>query len=271
MSAKTVKVSNLSLKASQRDVSEFFSFSGKIVYVEVQSNDDDCSQNAFVTFTDSQGADTAVLLSGATIIDTTVTVTLAPEYHLPPEAASALPPRGGYTYAPAKGEPGSALSKAEDVVSSLFAKGVVLGKDAVTKAKSFDQQHGITEKVSTGTSIVTEKVKEVDQKLQVSEKAKSAFAAAEQTVSNAGSAIMKNSYVNTSVSWVTSAVDKLVKTASEVGQQTKEKVGKAEDENKQKVVDDYAQGYLTESPKGPGPTESPKGPASAEPKPAVVQ
>ncbi|KAF5819080.1 putative RNA recognition motif domain, nucleotide-binding alpha-beta plait domain superfamily [Helianthus annuus] len=269
MSAKTVKVSNLSLKASQRDVKEFFSFSGDLVYVEVQCNDDNSSQNAFVTFADSQGAETAVLLSGATIIDTTVTVTLAPEYHLPPEAAAALAPRGGNTYTPAKGEPESALSKAEDVVSSLFAK-----------AKSFDQQHGITQKVSTGTSMVTEKVKEVDQKLQVSEKAKSAFAAAEQTVSNAGSAIMKNSYVNTSVTWVTSAVDKLVKTASEVGQQTKEKVGKTEHENKQKMVDDFAQVYLaespkasgqTESPKGPGPNESPKGSGSPELKPAVVQ
>ncbi|KAM0024336.1 hypothetical protein Hdeb2414_s0022g00614601 [Helianthus debilis subsp. tardiflorus] len=128
--------------------------------------------------------------------------------------------------------------------------------------------------------MVTEKVKEVDQKLQVSEKAKSAFAAAEQTVSNAGSAIMKNSYVNTSVTWVTSAVDKLVKTASEVGQQTKEKVGKTEHENKQKMVDDFAQVYLaespkdsgqTESPKGPGPNESPKGSGSTELKPAVVQ
>lgn len=34
--AKTVKVSNLSLGASDRDVKEFFSFSGDIVYVETQ-------------------------------------------------------------------------------------------------------------------------------------------------------------------------------------------------------------------------------------------
>ncbi|KAI3823593.1 hypothetical protein L1987_05032 [Smallanthus sonchifolius] len=228
MSAKTVKVSNLSLKASQRDVKEFFSFSGDIVYVEVQS-DDDCPQNAFVAFTDSQGAETAALLSGATIVDTTVTVTLAPDYLLPPEATSALPLRGGNT--PANSEPESALRKAEDVVSSMLC-------------------------------IVTEKVKEVDQKHQVSEKAKSAFAAAEQTVSNAGSAIMKNRYVVTSASWVSSTVNKLVKTVSEFGQQTKEKAGKAENENKQKMVDDSGHVYLTESLKGSGPTE---------PKPAPVQ
>ncbi|XP_071708419.1 binding partner of ACD11 1-like [Rutidosis leptorrhynchoides] len=270
MSPKTVKVSNLSTKASLRDVREFFSFSGDIVYVEVQSNDDS-SQNAFVTFTDLQGAETAVLLSGATIVDTTVTVTLAPDYQLPPEATSAPPPP----------ENESALRKAEDVVSSMFAKGFVLGKDAVSKAKSFDEKHGLTstasakvadldkklgftEKVSTGTSIVNEKVKEVDQKLQVSEKAKSAIAAAEQTVTNAGSAIMKNRYVLTSATWVTGAFNKVAKAASEVGQQTKEKVVRAEDENKQKMVDDFAQVHLSESPKDSGPTEPPSKPAPVQ-------
>ncbi|KAG0530392.1 hypothetical protein BDA96_05G182200 [Sorghum bicolor] len=32
----TVKVSNVSLKAAQRDIKEFFSFSGDIVHVEMQ-------------------------------------------------------------------------------------------------------------------------------------------------------------------------------------------------------------------------------------------
>lgn len=36
MQVKTVKVSNVSLGASERDVREFFSFSGDIVYVETQ-------------------------------------------------------------------------------------------------------------------------------------------------------------------------------------------------------------------------------------------
>ncbi|KAI3518016.1 hypothetical protein L1887_06339 [Cichorium endivia] len=85
MSVKTVKVSNLSLGASERDVREFFSFAGDIVYVETQGNNE-WSQTAYVTFTDSQGAEAAVLLSGATIVDTTVTVTLDPEYQLPPAA-----------------------------------------------------------------------------------------------------------------------------------------------------------------------------------------
>lgn len=261
MSAKTVKVSNLSLGASQQDVREFFSFSGDIQYVEMQS-DTERSQIAFVTFTDSQGAETAVLLSGATIVDLTVTVTLAPDYQLPP--AATLGPNPSEKRTPGGAE--SAFRKAEDVVSSMLAKGFVLGKDAVGKAKSLDEKHqltstatakvasfdkkiGFTEKISIGTSIVNDKVKEVDQKLQVSEKAKSAFAAAEQTVSSAGSAIMKNRYVFTSASWVTGAFNKVAKAAGEVGQQTKEKVGMAEDAQRRKMVDDFAQVHLSESPK----------------------
>ncbi|KAF3951297.1 hypothetical protein CMV_023033, partial [Castanea mollissima] len=36
MSIKTVKVSNVSLGASERDIKEFFSFSGDIEYVEMR-------------------------------------------------------------------------------------------------------------------------------------------------------------------------------------------------------------------------------------------
>lgn len=82
-----------------------------------------------------------------------------------------------------------------------------------------------------GTSAVNEKVKEMDQKFQVSEKTKSAFAAAEQKVSVAGSAIMKNRYVFTGASWVTGAFNKVAKAASDVGSKTKEKVA-AEQEHR---------------------------------------
>ncbi|KAJ8774078.1 hypothetical protein K2173_009509 [Erythroxylum novogranatense] len=259
MTVKTVKVSNVSLKASQRDLKEFFSFSGDIVYVEMQ-RDGEQSQIAYVTFKDSQGADTAVLLSGATIVDQTVTVTLDQDYHLPPEA---LTPPETLDKNPSGRE--SALRKAEDVVSSMLAKGFILGKDAVNKAKGFDEKHqlrstasakvaslgkkiGFTEKVSAGTAAVSDKVREVDQKFQVSEKTKSAFAAAEQKVSNAGSAIMKNRYVFTSAAWVTDAFNKVAKAAGEVGQKAKEKVGVAEEEQKRKMVDDFAQVHLSESP-----------------------
>lgn len=276
MSVKTVKVCDVSLGANERDLKEFFSFSGDIEYVEMMS-DNERSQIAYVTFKDAQGAETAVLLSGATIVDMSVTITLAPDYELPPEASA---PPLTVNKTPEGGE--SALRKAEDVVTGMLAKGFILGKDAVNKAKTLDEKHqltstasakvisfdkkiGLSDKISAGTSLVGGKVREVDQKFQVSEKTKSAFAVAEQKVSDAGSAIMKNRYVFTGASWVTGAFSKVAKAAGDVGQKTKEKVGIVEEEQKRKIVDDYAQVHLSDSPtKASAPSEQQK----SKPEPA---
>ncbi|XP_047329674.1 binding partner of ACD11 1-like isoform X2 [Impatiens glandulifera] len=250
MSVKTAKVSNVSLGATLLDIKEFFSFSGDIEYVEFRS-DNEMSQIAFVTFKDSQGAETAVLLSGATIVDQSVTVTLDPEYELPPAALAPLPAKTE-DKAPEVG--GSAFRKAEDVATSMLAKGFILGKDVIGKAKSFDEKHqltstasakvasldkkiGLSDKISSGTSAVGEKVREVDQKFQVSEKAKSAFTAAEEKVSGAGTAIMKNRYILTGTTWVTGTFNKVVaKTAGEVGTKTEEKVVVEKFEGNEKEV-----------------------------------
>ncbi|PON91247.1 Splicing factor-like protein [Trema orientale] len=241
MATKTVKVSNVSLEATEQDVKEFFSFSGEIQHIETQS-ENERSQVAYVTFKDPKGAETAVLLSGATIVDQPVTVALAPDYKLPPSAASTIPTVGAEETNQVGGE--SAVKRAEDVVISMLSKGFTLGKDALGKAKSFDEKHqftstatakvasldqkiGLTEKISAGTSMVNEKVREMDDKFGVSEKTKSALTAAEQTVSSAGSAIMKNRYVLTGASWVTGAFSRVTKAAGasgEVGQNTEEKV-----------------------------------------------
>ncbi|XP_019421260.1 PREDICTED: binding partner of ACD11 1-like [Lupinus angustifolius] len=282
MSIKTVKVSNVSLGATERDIQEFFSFSGDIDYVELKSHDEK-SQIAYVTFKDSQGAETAVLLSGATIVDLSVTITPDPDYQLPP-AALASSERECKT--PAGSE--TALQKAEDVVTSMLAKGFILGKDAVNKAKTFDeklqftstasakvasinQKIGLSDKLNAGASVVSDKVREVDQKFQVSEKTKSAFAAAEQKVSTAGSAIMSNRYVLTGASWVTGAFNKVSKAAVEVGQKTKVKVENEEEQQKRnaeeqrrcKAEDQYAH-VLSESPKAGATSEK----ESSKPAPA---
>ncbi|CAL1399435.1 unnamed protein product [Linum trigynum] len=262
MSVKTVKVSNVSVKATDKDLKEFFSFSGDIEHVEMQSVDEK-SQVGFVTFKDTQGADTAVLLSGATIVDLAVTIALDPDYKLPPAVLLAMENNPA-----APSDPDSALRKAEDVVSSMLAKGFILRKDAVNKAKSFDEKHqltstgiakvasfdkkiGLTDKISATSTVMGDKVREVDQKYQVSEKTKSALAVAEQKVSSAGSAIMKNRYVFTSAAWVTGAFSKVAKAAEDVGQKAKEKVGMAEEEQKKKVVEDFGSVHLADSPNVP--------------------
>ncbi|XP_020248391.1 binding partner of ACD11 1-like isoform X2 [Asparagus officinalis] len=217
---------------------------------------DEWSQIAFVTFKDTQGAETALLLSGATIVDLDVIITPAPEYQLPPSAI--LPPL--YNDSQPTKNTETPIQKAEEVVSSMLAKGFILGKDTINKAKSFDQKHqltstasskissfdkmiGLSEKVTTGTSAVGNKAKEMDQKFQVSEKTKSAFAAAEQKMSSAGSAIMKNRYVFTGASWATGAFSKVSKAASDVGSNAKEKAV-AEETQRKRMEEEFAQVHL---------------------------
>ena len=159
-------------------------------------------------------------------------------------------------------------------MSTMLAKGFVLGKDAINKAKAFDERHkltsnasstvasidrkiGLSDKLSIGTAIVNEKVREMDEKFQVSEKTKSAFAIAEQKASSAGSAIMSNPYVLTGASWVSSAFTSLAKAAGDVSTMTKEKVEQAEVEKKEIIynerkgtIDEFAKMHLEESSDG---------------------
>lgn len=111
------------------------------------------------------------------------------------------------------------ISKAQDVVSNVLAKGSAIRQDAMNKAKAFDEKHqlratasarvisfdrrvGLTEKLTVGISVVNEKVKSVDQRLQVSDKTMAAVMAAERKLNDTGSAVkssrsgfFKNVYV----------------------------------------------------------------------------
>ncbi|XP_039146822.1 binding partner of ACD11 1-like [Dioscorea cayenensis subsp. rotundata] len=150
---------------------------------------------------------------------------------------------------------GSAVKKIEDIVRSMLAMGYVLGKDALNKVKSFDEQHhltssasatllqpsvasldskiGLSEKISMGTSLITGKLKEVDKRFQVTEITKLAITATEQTATSAGSTLMSNQYVSTGASWLSSAFNKVVKAASDLSVMTQDKVDKAEEEKQE--------------------------------------
>ncbi|CAM8942142.1 unnamed protein product [Rhodiola kirilowii] len=244
----TVKVRNISLAVSEKDITEFFCFSGEIVYVEMQ-RESETTQLAYVTYKDAQGAETAVLLS---------------------EKKSA-------------GTNDSVMKKGEEIVSTMIAKGFVLGKDALNKAKELDEKHqiisnasatvasidqkiGLSEKVSIGKSIVNDKVRGIDERFQVSEKTMSAFSLAEQKASIAGSAIMSNPYVSAGASWISSALGVVTKAAEDVSSMTKEKVEKAEEEKKEilynertSIVKNFAELHLDES----SPNERPTVPVSS--------
>uniref|UniRef100_A0A1J3D8E4 Protein vip1 n=1 Tax=Noccaea caerulescens TaxID=107243 RepID=A0A1J3D8E4_NOCCA len=244
MQTRSVQVRNVSDLATEREIHEFFSFSGDIEHIELLKEAGHL-RIAFVTFTDPKALEIALLLSGATIVDQIVTITPAENY-VPKrdtqevrmvDNSNAMPPLRQNSDGNGRG--GAYVSKAQDVVATVLAKGSALGQDAVNKAKAFDELHqlranasakvssfdkrvGLTEKFNVGISAVNEKVKSVDQKLQVSDKTMAAIFAAEKKLNDTGSAVKSSRYVTAGAAWFSGAFSKVARVGQIAGSKTKE-------------------------------------------------
>ncbi|RRT45718.1 hypothetical protein B296_00035596, partial [Ensete ventricosum] len=132
------------------------------------------------------------------------------------------------------------VSKAQDVVAAMIAKGSAFRQDAISKAKAFDEKHqltakasakvssfdkrvGFSEKITVGISVVNEKVKSVDQKLHVSNKTMAAFTVAEQKLNDTGTAVKTNRYVAAGTAWFHGAFGKMAKAGHVARTKTREK------------------------------------------------
>ncbi|RQO99016.1 hypothetical protein POPTR_013G055100v4 [Populus trichocarpa] len=257
MQTRTVEVKNVSDLASEREVHEFFSFSGEIENIHIQ-RDHGQSKTAFVTFKDPKALEIALLLSGATIVDQIVAITPVENYvpnrelqevrnmdiaiHVVPsedfpsnvEQGKTSPSGSGRVY----------VSRAQEVVTSMLAKGSAIGQDAMNKAKAFDEKHrlsanasekvisfdrrvGLTEKLTVGISVVNEKVKSVDQRLHVSDKTMAAIFAAERKINDTGSAVKSSRYVSAGTAWLNGAFSKVAKAGQVAGTKTRAKFNSA--------------------------------------------
>ncbi|KAH0917152.1 hypothetical protein HID58_024812 [Brassica napus] len=249
MQTRSVRVENVSDLATEREIHEFFSFSGDIDHIEILKDASEQSRVAFVTFTEPKALEIALLLSGATIVDKIVTITPAENYvprreimqslFLQQVGENTIPPTP--TRQTADGNGGRAyVSKAQDVMATVLAKGSALGQDAVNKAKAFDELHQLranasakvssfdkrvrlSEKFNVGISVVNEKVKSVDQRLQVSDKTMAAIFAAEKKLNDTGSAVKSSRYVTAGAAWFSGAFSKVARAGQLAGSKTKEK------------------------------------------------
>ncbi|KAK3028699.1 hypothetical protein RJ639_038952, partial [Escallonia herrerae] len=246
MQTRTVEVGHVSDLATEREIREFFSFSGEIEDVQIRSSES--GKTAFVTFKDPKALEIALLLSGATIVDQIVSIIPAEKYvpgpdiwevrivdnatSMAPEHVEVKPnsPTGGRVY----------VAKAQDVVTNMLAKGSAIGQDAMNRAKAFDEKHqlranasarvtsldrkvGLTEKFTVGISVVNEKVKSVDQRLQVSDKTMAALMAAERKLNGTGSAVKSSRYVTAGRAWLNGAFGKVAKAGQVAGTKTRDK------------------------------------------------
>lgn len=128
---------------------------------------------------------------------------------------------------------GEAVTMAQEVVKTMLAKGYVLSKDALAKAKDLDESHqvsatvtgkvaelsqriGLADKIYAGV----EAVKSVDQKYHVSESAKSAASATGRSVAAAANTVVNSSYFSNGAIWLSGALTRAAQVAADLGSRT---------------------------------------------------
>ncbi|KAL6498966.1 hypothetical protein OROGR_028152 [Orobanche gracilis] len=109
------------------------------------------------------------------------------------------------------------VSKAQDVVSTVLAKGSAIGQDAVNKAKAYDEKHRLTANASA--RVVSFDMRQ----FQVSDKTMSALMAVERKINDTGSAVKYTRYVPAGTSWLNGAFTKLAIAGQVAGTKTREK------------------------------------------------
>ncbi|CAI0387622.1 unnamed protein product, partial [Linum tenue] len=128
------------------------------------------------------------------------------------------------------GDAGQAVTKAQEVVKEMLAMGYVLGKDALGKAKEFDESHQVSATATAKVAEFTERiglsdklfagmeaVKAVDDKYHVSETTKSAVSATARTAASAANTVINSSYFSKGALWVSGALNRASNYASDLG------------------------------------------------------
>lgn len=163
--ACSVQVSNLAPSATEQTLREFFSYSGTVEAVLLTPAGEAEAQTATVTFSAPDAIDTAIMLSGATILDREINVTALNGAESPAKKSRS----------------------AGEVVAALLAQGYALSIDIISRAKAFDEQHQLTSRAAAKISELdaaaraaaadadakmgfSEKMKELNEQYKVGEK-----------------------------------------------------------------------------------------------------
>uniref|UniRef100_A0A0E0KVU8 RRM domain-containing protein n=1 Tax=Oryza punctata TaxID=4537 RepID=A0A0E0KVU8_ORYPU len=237
-----VEVTNLSSRASESDLHEFFSFSGAIEHIELIRSGE-YGSTAYVTFKEPYSLETAVLLSGATIVDQPVCIA---RWGQPNEPYNFWDTPNWYTEEEIEyrtyqtcqfnSTPQEALTIAQDVVKTMLAKGYVLSKDALARARAFDESHqvtataaakaaelskrigltdrvsGLTDRVSAGVGAI----RSVDETYHVSETTKTVATATGRTAVKVVNGIMTSSYFSAGAMMLSDALHRAAQAAADL-------------------------------------------------------
>lgn len=168
---RAVFVSNISPVATEKTVSDFFSFCGRITRLSLNRAPSGDVQEAVVFFETDSAAKTALLLTNALIVDRPINVVPhSPAAEgAPVFEASAPEEQADITQRP-QVAPDSERTKTS-VIASMLAAGYVLGADAATKAREVDEKHMISLQLKVGAEQIKAKANEIDNRLHITETA----------------------------------------------------------------------------------------------------
>lgn len=172
--SRSVLVTNISPRANEKTVTDFFSFCGKVTNLTLRSHPE--GSDAIVTFETEGAAKTALLLTSALIVDRPITVVA--HNASTTEFPSTTPPLKDSTTTTLEGDqiqnrpyisdiPAEQRTKTS-VIASLVASGYTLSADAIRKAREFDEENHISARINTAAEAFGAKVKEIDEKLNIS-------------------------------------------------------------------------------------------------------
>jgi len=253
-----VEVQNISPNATEKTVSDFFSFCGKISNLYMDKDVSKGTFRAVVQFETEAAARTALLLTNALIVDRPITVL---SYTKGPITENKLPQTPGtpvssehITHRDFGGVHDNERTKTS-VLASMVAAGYVLASDSLTKAKSYDEEHtqfstklkqgvevvqnkaseldkqyGISDKVGAVKQSATEKAKKLDEDYHLSEKASAAVQSVKQTAQSVSDKAQENPTIKSGVDSVKAGMATAVQYYKDLQAQTSKAI-----EEKQKA------------------------------------
>jgi len=157
----TIKVSNLTKTEGlnlNEQLNQFFSYCGQVTNLYVGESDNgtfDC----YITFNSHAAISNALMLSGAKVNDSVILVTLSEDQEIKQSDYIVMNQENML--------PADQRSKTS-MIATLLAQGYKLKDDALTKAREFDSQQGVSSGIQNIAKDVSGKVEEIDQKFGIS-------------------------------------------------------------------------------------------------------
>lgn len=166
-SSTTVQVTNIAPNTTEADLSNFFSFCGKITKLSLTpcTGDESSRLSATITFERDSAAKTAVLLDGTSLNESPLSV--KPTQSIDELAGSRLAPSGDI------GPDGEILQESKPrsaIFAEYLASGYVLGDTVLERGIELDKKHGLTAKFA---SYLTSAIQAFDNTIHASDTAKS--------------------------------------------------------------------------------------------------